>query len=62
MEGLPELEARIEALEAYVKSNDGRITVIEGRQAAAITGARREFDAVRENRRRDAWLATLRRR
>jgi hypothetical protein len=55
MAGLPELEARIVALEE-------RIGVIEGRQAAAIVGARREFDAVRENRRRDSWLASLRRR
>lgn len=60
--GLPEVLERIEALEAYVGRNDARITAIETRQHAAIAGAQREFEAARETRQRDRWLATLRRR
>lgn len=58
--GLPELTERIENLEAYVARNDARISAIEGRQGAAIAGARREFEAVAQGRRRDQFLATLR--
>lgn len=61
-DGVPVLEERVAVLEEYVARNDARITAIEGRQAAAIAGARREFDAAKEDRQRERWLATLRRR
>lgn len=54
-DGVPGLAERVEALEA-------RVDALEERQAAAISGARREFDAAKEDRQRDRWLATLRRR
>lgn len=53
--GLPDLLERVEALET-------RVDLLEDRQQTAIAGAQREFDAAKETRQRDRWLATLRRR
>lgn len=61
-DSVPELEDRVAALEKYVARNDARISAIEGRQAAAISGATREMAAARSARQRDRWLDTLRRR
>lgn len=45
-----DLERRVAGLEAYVKSNDGRITELEGRARTAIQGLRAGLD-------RERWRA-----
>lgn len=60
-QGLPGLEARIEALEAYVARNDARISFLEQWGAQAAADLAQDVEAVKEANRRAKWIRTLRR-
>lgn len=59
--GIPELLARIEALEAKVATNQERLSALEGWGRQTASQLQRNVEAMAEETRRARWLRTLRR-